>query len=224
MKPETRHPARAGLFFAAALVLIVATVLAAAILFRPSFRVWPAPDAGVAPMTFAPFSGAGLISLLLVGALMLLFGMFALLLVLVLCSCGCKGHGGPSLPLPPLPDGRRLADVLRAVAAALRAMATQLEHTNGTIDQVREKLSEINELTVPVPKFRSIGQITILGFQGEAWVPDGTEQRPLFENRLKAQIERIEDDAPGKDALVNAAYKLREHAAVLEQIASSIPA
>lgn len=224
MKPATRHPAGTGLLFGAALVLIVATLLAAAVLFRPSFREWPGADAGIAPVALGPFGGVGLVPLLLVGVLMLMFGMFVLLLVLVVCSCGCKGHGAPGLPLPPLPDGRRLADVLRAVAAALRAMATQLDHTDGTIDQVRDKLSELNDLTVPVPKYRSLGPITIVGFQGEAWVPDGTVQRPLFDDRLKAQIDRLADDAPGREALSTASSRLREHAAELEQIASSIPA
>jgi hypothetical protein len=219
-----RSPTAVGAVFAAALVLGLAAVLAVAALpflhlpFGPGREVVTAAAAPVA----AAGAGLGLIALLLGGILLVLVGSAVLLLLLLIC-CMCKGCGGGlNIPLPGLPDLRKLAGILHGIAGALRASASAIDTANSTIDPAREKLSTITNFTVSKPTLESKGTVNIGIWSGEVWVITGWEDWSPFDNDATQKIRAFADDVTGKTAMDNASSQLRGQAALLDQQANTL--
>jgi hypothetical protein len=209
-------PCGLGVLASAVLAVVVATPLIVALIVRPPLRagveMFPG-DRAVAP------AGAGLLVLLLgLGVLLLLFGIFVLLLVLVVCNCRGKSGGVP-LPVPDLP---KVPEILRSIATALRTGADAVETANRAVDDVRNKFSAMTAFEVAVPDYRSIGHFMIGGRSVEVWVPDGTRQKPMFDDHTQQSVEAFIDDATGKAALAGAAGLMRENAQKLEEQAAAL--
>ena len=201
----------------AAFAFVVSVLLAAAALLQ-FFPRWRTPDAVPAPAVLPTVGGAGLIPLLLGAITLLLVGVFVLLLLLVMCSCCRKA----SLPFPVPPDLSKLAGILRDVSAKMKTTAGAIDTANAIVDPAREKLTSVTSFKISKPKFKSIGHIEVLGFSGEAWVPDGNEEWSPFDDEAARKLKAFADDATGKTALAGASTTLRDQAVILEQQASAL--
>jgi hypothetical protein len=208
---------------AGAAVMGFVVLVAFGILFAQRLQYGLRPEAPVQQLPILPaFSeGVTLVPLLIGIVALVLVGIFFLLLILVMCTCCCKG-GGPGLPLPPLPDLRKLAAILREIARALRNGADAIADANTVVNDARSKLASASGFTVRVPKFRSIGHVTVGPFSGEAFAPDGFEDRSPFDDDAKRKLNSFTDDVTGKAALDGAAGLLRNKATVLDQQADVI--
>lgn len=219
---ETGHGHMRVLPIVAIMAFILLAILSALVaLMARGFRGLAQPDlAHAAPLVLPTWSAGGASTLLLASIVFLLGGIFLLLLLLLICNCFCKAGRGAGLPLPGLPDVKGIADILRGTATALRTLAGSVETANGAVDAARDKLKQMTNFKISVPKFR---QINIPGF-GDAHIPDGSEERSIFDADTEAKIDTFVDDATGETVLSDAAGELRAKADTLDLQADALSA
>lgn len=200
----------------AALVLGFVVLIAALVLFVQRLAYWPRPD-GPLPIHGLPsFGGEPMLIPFLLGAILLvLVGVFVLLMVVGFCMCGCKGVG---IPLPGLPDVKKLATILRGIATALKDGAAKIDTANTIVNDARGKLPTVTSFKVTKPKLKKIP----LPGGGEGWVPDGTEEVSPFDDDVIQKLTTFANDATGKSALDAASGMLRDKAAILEEQANTL--
>jgi hypothetical protein len=209
---------------AAAVVLGFVVLFAAVVLLLQSIGHWPRPDIRSTTPALPSFGDGSMLSPLLLGAILLvLVGIFVLLMVLVFCVCGCKGGSG--IPLPGLPDLGKLATILRGIATALRDGATKIDTANTIVDDARGKLQTVTSFKVRVPKFKSVPNTHVevpLIYSGPVIVPDGDEEKSLFDDDTTTKLTAFANDVSGKSALDAASGMLRDKADALEGQANAL--
>jgi hypothetical protein len=229
-KPPRLRDRLRGLLFIFALVAVM--VLIASVLVTVAMMLLPlatmTEHLPLVPVPVPPPEIGGVISAgTLVGGAFLLFLLlipFYLIGFGLLCCCLSKG-GAPSLPvpqLPELPDMKRLAVILRGIAAELERLADVIEGVataaEGLRDQISSDFIDIGRPTVRTHS-ATFGPVTVEVFDGIDWAPMFNDDQ---KSALRSWRDKFADDSSGNNVLSTTAASLRAQATMLKQRASAL--